>query len=51
MLFSLYNDFILNTGLSLCLRRLSCVKIYKSAQARSRGGGGGGGGLRKVKGK
>ena len=25
------NDFILNTGLSLCIRRLSCVSIYKSA--------------------
>ena len=23
--------FILNTGLSLCIRRLSCVSIYKSA--------------------
>ena len=29
--FLLYNDFILNTGLSLCIRRLSCVSIYKSA--------------------
>ena len=30
----LFNAFILNTGLSLCLRRLSCVKIYKSANDR-----------------